>query len=65
MPISDLLTTQQAAERLGVSRRTLTRWVESGKLAIADRLPGETGAFLFEPAALDRFLSEPEPSEAS
>lgn len=58
VPISDLLTTQQAAEVLGISRRTLTRWVEDGKVPVAHRLPGETGAFLFDPKEIARHATK-------
>lgn len=61
MPISDLLTTAQVEARYGVSRRTITRWAQTGKLPVADRLPGETGALLFRPEDVDAVLaSQPE-----
>lgn len=53
MPNFDLLTAAQVAERKGVTVRTVARWVESGKLPVAHRLPGKTGALLFDPADVD------------
>ena len=47
-----LLTTHQAADRLGVSVRTIHRMVERGDLAFAAKVPGQTGAYLFDPSAI-------------
>ena len=54
---TELLTAAQVAEMAGVARRTVTRWVEKGKLTPAHRLPGETGALLFAPADVEALLS--------
>lgn len=34
---------------LDINRSTLTRWVEQGKITPIYRLPGDRGAFLFDP----------------
>lgn len=47
---ADLLGTTEAAERLGVSVRTIHRLVARGHLAPAAKLPGSTGAYLFTSA---------------
>lgn len=44
---NDLLSTAETAERLGVSVRTVIRWAETGRLPVAHRMPGKTGAMLF------------------
>lgn len=44
---NDLLSTAETAQRLGVSVRTVIRWAESGRLPVAHRMPGKTGAMLF------------------
>jgi excisionase family DNA binding protein len=44
---NDLISSIEAAELLGVGRSTLTRWVQSGRLTEAMKLPGDTGARLF------------------
>lgn len=50
-----LLTTRQACERLdGISRSTLIRWVDAGRIIPATRLPGHTGAYLFYPSEVAR-----------
>lgn len=47
------LTATQAAERADVSRRTITRWVSSGRLTPALKLPTVTGNLLFRPEDVD------------
>ncbi|TNC19081.1 helix-turn-helix domain-containing protein [Amycolatopsis alkalitolerans] len=47
------LSTKEAAAALGVSIRTLNRWVELGKLPVAGKLPGRTGCRLFEPGVVE------------
>ena len=47
----DLLTTAEAARRLGISRTTLTRWVAAGKLKPA--AAATNGTMLFDPALVD------------
>lgn len=56
MPDTELLTTSQVAMKANVSVRTVVRWVESGQLPVAQRLPGKTGALLFDPSDVDRVL---------
>ena len=43
----ELISAQDAEKLLGKSRRTIHRLVASGKLPVAMRLPGTTGAMLF------------------
>lgn len=47
-----LIGSQEAAQLLHCSVRTLHRWVGAGKLP-AQKLPGETGAYLFRVEDLD------------
>lgn len=55
--MANLLTTAQVAEQANVSTRTVARWVERGQLEPAHRIPGVTGALLFDPQAVADFLS--------
>jgi excisionase family DNA binding protein len=50
----DLLSTAEAAEYRGVHRSTITRWVQSGRLAVAHRTPG--GFLLFRRGDIDALL---------
>ena len=48
-----LLTTQEAANRLGVSVQTVSRWVAEGKLTPALKAPGLRGPMFFGADAVD------------
>lgn len=58
MSIREYLTSAQAAGFLGVHRRTLTRWVASGRIVPLDQLPGIRGAYLFDPAEVERVAAQ-------
>ena len=60
-----LMTTAQVAKRLRVDPRTIHRMVEDGRIAAEAKLPGETGAYLFAPAEVDRFEAELGNAEAA
>lgn len=53
-----LITAGQAAARLQISRHLLAKLVSSGRLAVAQTLPGERGARLFASADVDRVALE-------
>lgn len=55
--MSSPLTATQAAARIGVSVRTLDRYVEAGRITPM-RTPG--GHRRFDPIDVDRLLREPE-----
>lgn len=65
MPITDLLTTADVAERTGLTVYTISRLVREGKLTPAHQLPGATGARLFTEAEVARFLAERADAEAA
>lgn len=48
-----LLTTQEAANRLGVSVQTVARWVSEGKLTHALKAPGLRGPMFFRASDVD------------
>lgn len=43
------LTSAELAEQLGVDRTTVVRRIEAGLLNPVAKLPGRTGAWLFDP----------------
>lgn len=65
MPLSNLKTSAQAARKLGVTVRYVSTLVARGKLEPAAKLPGETGAYLFADAELDRYLDARAPKSAA
>lgn len=46
-PSDDLIASKPACDLLEIDRSTLTRWVASGRIKPAVKLPGQTGAYLF------------------
>lgn len=58
-------TSLDAAERLGVSRRTVQRLVASGELIPSDKFPGATGGYLFAAAEVERVRKLRESARAS
>lgn len=55
-----LLTTRQVKELLRVDVRTVHRLADSGALPYAIKIPGRTGAYLFDPAVVEMFLRQRE-----
>lgn len=54
----DLLTSQQAARRINVHRRTIHRWVKIGILTPSETYEPLNGAFLFTPEQIDQAVSD-------
>lgn len=52
------LGTVEACERIGIDRSTMTRWVQSGRIKFAQRMPGPKGVYLFDPAEVERVRVE-------
>src|SRR5262245_38757882 len=50
------LSVSQAAERTGISKRTLQYAITAGHLK-AHKLPGATGAYIIDPRDLDRYAA--------
>lgn len=53
-----LIGTRQAAEILGVPRTTLASRLAAGTIAPAIKLPGRTGAFLFDRAYIEKIAAD-------
>lgn len=56
--VSHFLTSAETCTALGIDRSTLSRWVSSGRILPATKLPGVRGAFLFDPDEVNRVKSE-------
>lgn len=54
----NLVNSNEAAEVLGITRRQLLRLVKRGEIVPALKLPGHTGAYLFDPAPLPQLAKE-------
>lgn len=57
MPTS-LTSSADACKRLFIDRSTLSRWVKAGKITPEAKAPGRTGAFLFDPADIERLVPQ-------
>ncbi len=55
----------EVCKRLGIDRGTLTRWIQLGRITPAGKLPGPSGAYLWDPAYIDRFVAQRAGDEAS
>ncbi|WP_157759411.1 helix-turn-helix domain-containing protein [Cellulosimicrobium cellulans] len=53
-----LMSTRDAAERLGVSIPTVTRYVRDGVLRAELKAPGSRGAYMFDPVAVEALAAE-------
>lgn len=51
-----LIPTQQVARLLGVNVRTVHRMVDDGRLTAAIKVPGRTGALLFDRTEIARLV---------
>jgi len=60
----DLLTAQQAGTLKGCSYRTILRMADSGRLAVAHKLPAPNGAYLFRRADVLALVDEPKVTTA-
>lgn len=53
------------AKRMDVDRTTVFRWVQLGKITAAQKMSGDTGALLFEPDEVERFIAAREAEQAA
>jgi excisionase family DNA binding protein len=54
----DLMTTAQVCDVLKRDHRTIRRMIEAGRIAVVQKLPGERGAYLFDPGEIRRVAAE-------
>lgn len=52
--IPTYLGSAEVCERIGIDRSTLTRWIQTGRIKFAQKIPGPKGAYLFDPAEVER-----------
>ena len=58
--LEDLLSTVEVVELTGRSRRTIARWVASGRLEPVKQLPGSKGSHLFLRADVEVAAAAPD-----
>lgn len=52
--IPTYLGSAEVCERIGIDRSTLIRWIQTDRIAFAQKIPGARGAYLFDPAEVER-----------
>ena len=55
----DLISTAEAARRLGITVSALNRRAASGSIPVAVQVPGATGARLYDAAVIDHLATDP------
>lgn len=58
------MATPEVCEAFGVNRATVIRWVAEGKLQPAFKVPGQTGAFIFNRKYIEALAAERAQEEA-
>jgi predicted site-specific integrase-resolvase len=54
----DIVGSLEASEELGVSRATLSRWIDAGRITPIRKLPGLAGGYIFHRAEVRRAAAE-------
>lgn len=65
MPKNPLIPTAETAEILRVDVRTVHRMAEDGRLTPALKIPGRTGAYLFDRNDVERVANERQAERAA
>ena len=55
-PQLQLIGSADVCERLGIERSTLIRRVQLGQIEAAAKMPGKSGAYLFDPRYIDQLV---------
>jgi excisionase family DNA binding protein len=56
--VKDYMGTAEAAEKLGVSQTTVTRWVKNGWLEGGKLVPGKTSHFRIRTSSVERIQEQ-------
>ena len=52
------MTAREVVEQHGISHRTLMRMIENKEIRYAEKLPGVTGSYLFDPPEVERAFKQ-------
>jgi hypothetical protein len=55
--MANITTSAQICEKYKISHRSLLRMIHRGELIPAEKLPGDTGAYLFDPKQVERVFA--------
>ena len=51
------MTASEVAAAFGRDTRTISRWTREGRLTPTTKLPGKTGAYIYDRAEIERLIS--------
>jgi hypothetical protein len=51
--VAEFIGSTEVCKRLDIDRATLTRWIQLGRIKPSGKLPGVSGAYLWDPAYID------------
>ena len=54
---TELMTASEVAEAFGRDTRTISRWTREGRLTPTTKLPGQTGAYIYDRAEIEKLVS--------
>ncbi len=57
-PINTLVTSSEVASIFGCDVRTVHRWTAEGRLTAVTKLPGKTGAWLYDRADIEQVAAD-------
>lgn len=55
--VAEFIGSTEVCKRLGIDRGTLTRWIQLGRITPSGKLPGVSGAYLWDPAYIDQVVA--------
>ena len=58
MPTNQLVNVSEVADMLGISKRTVHQRIGAGRIAPIQKMPGQTGQYLFDRAYIEQIAAE-------
>ena len=58
MPTNQLVNVSEVADMLGISKRTVHQRIGAGRIAPIQKMPGQTGQYLFDRAYIEKIAAD-------
>ena len=58
MPTNQLVNVSEVADMLGISKRTVHQRIGAGRIAPIQKMPGQTGQYLFDRAYIEQIAAD-------
>jgi hypothetical protein len=62
--VAEFILSTEVCRRFEIDRSTLTRWIQLGRIKPAGKMPGPSGAYLWDPAYIDALVAAGGPPPA-